>query len=76
MQNALWASQNRLLLQPLAPIVVRPAQAPAAHVFKGRRLGERALKLLLGQVEREVVNLLFGIFKRLQEEAYFAQVSL
>lgn len=76
MQNALWPSQNRLVLQPLAPVVIRPAQAPAAHVFKRRRLGQRALELLLGQVERKVVNLLLGIFKRLQEEADFAQVSL
>jgi hypothetical protein len=74
-QNALWPSQNRLLLQPLAPVVIRPSQAPAAHVLKDGRLGQRALELLLGQVEREVVNLLLGIFKRLQEEADFAQVS-
>jgi hypothetical protein len=76
MQDALWARQHRLLLEPLATIVISSAQAPAAYIFKLGSLCKCALQLSLGQIQSEIVNLLFGIFKCLQKKTDFTQISI
>lgn len=65
MDDTFRPRQKRRLLQPVSPIIVRAQQAMAADVLEGRNLRQRALELLLGQVQGIVVNGLPQGFKRL-----------